>query len=86
METPKANILRVKNRVLNGGHDIPTEDIIRRFYRSKDMFWNVYRNIVDKWIVYYNSNEIFEEIADKETIYDDEKYQEFLKDLNANDR
>ncbi len=86
LETPKANILRVKNRVLNGGHDIPTEDIMRRFYRSKDMFWNVYRNIVDEWIVYYNSNEIFEEIADKETIYDDEKYQEFLKDLNANDR
>ena len=66
----------------NGGHDIPTEDIIRRFYRSKNMFWNLYKNIVDEWIIYYNSNEIFEEIADKDTIYDNEKYQEFLKDLN----
>jgi len=82
LETPQTNILRVKNRVLNGGHDIPTEDIIRRFYRSKNMFWNVYKNIVDEWIIYYNSNEIFEEIADKDTIYDNEKYQEFLKDLN----
>ena len=83
LETPKTNILRVKNRVLNGGHDIPTEDIIRRFYRSKDMFWYIYKEIVDEWIVYYNSNEIFEEIVDKDTIYDDEKYREFLKDLNA---
>ncbi len=82
LETPQANILRVKNRVLNGGHDIPTKDIIRRFYRSKNMFWNAYKDIVDEWIIYYNSNEIFEEIADKDTIYDNEKYQEFLKDLN----
>jgi predicted ABC-type ATPase len=82
LETPTTNILRVKNRVLNGGHDIPTKDIIRRFYRSKNMFWNIYKNIVDEWIIYYNSNEIFEEIADKDTIYDNEKYQEFLKDLD----
>ncbi len=82
LETPTANILRVKNRVLNGGHDIPTVDIIKRFYRSKNMFWNIYKNIVDEWIIYYNSNEIFEEIADKDTIYDNEKYQEFLKDLD----
>ena len=82
LETPKTNILRVKNRVLNGGHDIPTEDIIRRFYRSKNMFWNVYKNIADEWIIYYNSNEIFEEIADNDIIYDNEKYQEFLKDID----
>ncbi len=84
LETPRTNILRVQNRVLNGGHDIPTEDIIRRFYRSKNMLWNVYKNIVDEWIIYYNSNEIFEEIADNDTIFDDEKYQEFLKDINEN--
>jgi len=48
------------------------------------MLWNVYKNIVDEWIIYYNSNEIFEEIADNDTIFDDEKYQEFLKDINEN--
>ena len=35
LETPDTNIARVKNRVLNGGHHIPKEDIIRRYYRSK---------------------------------------------------
>jgi predicted ABC-type ATPase len=82
LETPKTNILRVKNRVLNGGHDIPTQDIIRRFYRSKNMFCNTYKKLVDDWIIYYNSNEVFEEIADKNIVYDNEKYHEFLKDID----
>lgn len=84
LETPQTNILRVENRVLNGGHDVPIVDIVRRFYRSKNMFWNIYKKIVNEWIVYYNSNEIFEEIVDKDTIFDNKKYQEFLKDLNEN--
>ncbi len=45
------------------------------------MFWNVYKDLVDEWIIYYNSNEVFEEIADQNKIYDNEKYQEFLKDI-----
>lgn len=39
---------RIKIRVLNGGHNIPKEDIIRRFYRSKKNFWNIYKNLVDE--------------------------------------
>ncbi len=46
------------------------------------MFWNIYKYIVDEWIIYYNSNEVFEEIADDSKIFDQEKYQEFLKDTN----
>jgi len=82
LETPDANVLRVANRVLNGGHDVPTDDIIRRYYRSKNLFWYRYKDQVDDWIIYYNSNEAFEEIADQTTIYDDEKYQEFLKEID----
>lgn len=81
LENPDTNISRVKNRVLNGGHHIPKDDIIRRYYRSKNMFWNSYKNMVDQWAIYYNSNEIFEEIADNENIYDTIKYEEFIKDL-----
>ena len=32
---------RIKIRVLNGGHNIPKEDIQKRFYRSKENFWNI---------------------------------------------
>ena len=33
---PERNIDRVSRRVLDGGHDVPTEDIIRRYHRSMD--------------------------------------------------
>ena len=78
---PESNISRVSHRVLNGGHHVPKDDIIRRFYRSKEMFMNVYKDLVDKWIMYYNSDEITEKIATDEMIFDNKKWLEFTKDL-----
>ena len=71
--------------MLNGRHHIPQDDIIRRYYRSKNMFWNIYKDLCDSWSIYYNSDEVFEEIADKSQIFDEIKYNEFLKDIDAND-
>ena len=45
---------RIKVRVLNGGHDIPHDDIVRRFYRSKENFGNIYKDLVDEWNLFYN--------------------------------
>ena len=45
------------------------------------MFWKIYKDKVDEWIIYYNSDEVFEEIADTSTIYDQEKFNEFKKDI-----
>jgi len=84
LENPNTNINRVKNRVLNGGHHIPKDDIIRRYYRSKDMFFNVYKNLVDSWSIYYNSDEIFEKIASNDKILDNQKYEIFCKDIKCN--
>jgi predicted ABC-type ATPase len=81
LENPDSNISRVKNRVLNGGHHIPKDDIIRRYYRSKKLFYEVYKDMVDSWSFYYNSNEIFEEIANDDEILDDDKYNDFLGDM-----
>jgi predicted ABC-type ATPase len=81
LEKPESNISRVSHRVLNGGHHVPKDDIIRRFYRSKEMFMYVYKDLVDKWIMYYNSDEITEKIATEVMIYDTKKWQEFMKDL-----
>jgi len=86
LENYEINILRVKNRVLNGGHHIPKDDIIRRYHRSKNMFYNTYKDLVDDWSVYYNTNDIFEEIANINVILDSEKYSELIKDLDANNR
>ena len=81
LEKPIANINRVATRVLRGGHHVPKDDIIRRFYRSRELFMYVYKDLVDKWIMYYNSDEISEKIATNEMIYDNKKWQEFIKDL-----
>jgi predicted ABC-type ATPase len=81
LEKPESNISRVSHRVLNGGYHVPKDDIIRRFFRSKEMFMNVYKDLVDKWIMYYNSDEITEKIATDEMIFDTKKWQDFTKDL-----
>ncbi|MBQ2644896.1 zeta toxin family protein [bacterium] len=47
-------IERVKKRVKNGGHNVPEEDIIRRYYKSVVRFWDNYKNIVDEWTLFYN--------------------------------
>lgn len=84
LENPQTNINRVKNRVLNGGHHIPQDDIIRRYYRSKNMFWNIYKDLCDSWSIYYNSDEIFEKIATNDKILDNQKYEIFYKDIECN--
>ena len=77
LEKPETNINRVAIRVIGGGHHVPKNDIIRRFYRSKEMFFKVYKDLVDYWEIYYNSNEIFEKVADANSVYDHEKMKEF---------
>ena len=44
LESNEENIYRVKNRVLNGGHDVPVDDIIRRYYSRRSLFYNTYKN------------------------------------------
>lgn len=84
LEIPQTNINRVKNRVLNGGHHIPQDDIIRRYYRSKNMFWNLYKDLSDTWSMYYNSDEVFEKIANNDKVLDEQKYKIFFKDIECN--
>lgn len=46
---------RVKQRVLQGGHDIPEIDQNRRFSRSLKNFLVDYRRAADAWILFNNS-------------------------------
>ena len=48
-------IERVKLRVALGGHNIPEEDIVRRFERSWINFHRVYKPLADSWIVFDTS-------------------------------
>ena len=80
---------RIKIRVLNGGHNIPKEDIIRRFYRSRENFNKIYKNLVDEWSLFYNGNSNYIKVAEfdnnKIEILDETMYNNFIKDF-INDR
>lgn len=73
------NILRVKNRVLNGGHDIPVEDIKRRYVRSRQLFIKLYKNIVDKYLIFFNGDDNYELVVEDEEVLDEDLYTLFLK-------
>ena len=48
---------RVKRRVAEGGHNVPEKDIRRRFDRSWRNFVEIYKDIVDAWVIFDTSAE-----------------------------
>lgn len=52
---PGLSLMRIKNRVSDGGHDVPGEDVLRRFARSLNNFFGTYKNMVATWMLFDNS-------------------------------
>lgn len=50
-------VQRVAERVRQGGHDIPEATIPRRFDAGIRLFFDVYRPLVDQWVVCDNSGD-----------------------------
>ena len=86
VETPLLSIERIKIRVLNGGHHVPDDDVIRRYMRSKINFWNTYRSLVDSWEIYDNSGKIFLPVCIGKgldyIILNNEMFETFREDLS----
>lgn len=51
-------IKRVQLRVAQGGHNVPTNVIIRRYYRGWENFQKYYKHMVDAWVIFDNSGDI----------------------------
>ena len=85
LKSPETCIARVRNRVSAGGHHVPTEDVVRRFYRSKRNFWYIYKDIVDEWSLFYNSGEQPQEVASGEgsqfTVRNVDYFKLFIQDI-----
>ena len=85
VETPLLSIERIKVRVQSGGHYVSDDNVLRRFSRSKINFWNLYRNLVDRWEMYDNSGKKFSPIAiGKDLDYiiiDNDMFDTFREDL-----
>jgi predicted ABC-type ATPase len=55
LQSPDIAIARVKERVRQGGHDVPETVIRRRFGAGLRNFKGIYRDLVDAWSYYDNS-------------------------------
>ena len=51
-------IMRVAERVRQGGHNIPKDTIKRRYENSLRNFFGLYQPIADNWYFYDNSNDL----------------------------
>ena len=57
LPTPEMAATRVRQRVAEGGHDVPELVIYRRFHAGWSNFEFIYRDLVDEWALYDNSGD-----------------------------
>ena len=57
LPTPEMAAARVRQRVAEGGHDVPEPVIRRRFHDGWSNFEFIYRNLVDEWALYDSSGD-----------------------------
>lgn len=55
LRSPALCLRRIRRRVQQGGHDIPPAAVQRRFPRSHENFWTLYRELSSSWFVFDNS-------------------------------
>lgn len=84
LESPQIAIQRVKKRVECGGHNIPENVIIRRYYRGLKNFKNLYLPLSDSWVIFDNSQLPTILVAEKKEsqspmIYDEKVYKQIIE-------
>jgi predicted ABC-type ATPase len=63
LPNPELAIQRVKARVRMGGHDVPEEDVRRRFFRSRQNFVKIYLPMATRWVIWNASVQFPTELA-----------------------
>jgi len=53
--SPDLAIARIKDRVADGGHHVPADDVRRRFIRGVNNFFGLYEPLADSWMIFDNS-------------------------------
>lgn len=86
LDSTELAIERVKQRVSEGGHDIPEETIVRRYYTGMKNFVTLYKDIVDYWMFFDNSKPDQELIAEgklgfDKVIYNKEKWLKIQENI-----
>ena len=55
LPSPELSIARIRERVREGGHNVPSEDVRRRYARGIHNFLELYEPILDSWMLFDNS-------------------------------
>jgi predicted ABC-type ATPase len=80
---PQLAIERIKERVSEGGHDVPAQDVRRRFNRSMTNFFELYQPLLNSWMLFNNAGVvpslISQNIAGKLTIFDEYRFSLIAK-------
>lgn len=81
LESTDLAIKRVQTRVEEGGHNIPIDTIVRRYYGGLKNLFDLYQNICDLILLYDNSKSRPELIFEKsngnsDIIYNNEKFKQ----------
>lgn len=80
--SPDLALARIKDRVAEGGHDVPAEDVRRRFGRGIYNFLHLYAPLVDTWMLFNNASARHVLIARKNgnsEVIDKEQFSVFQK-------
>jgi len=56
LKSPRLALRRIAVRVRQGGHNVPRDDVLRRYVRGWDNFQLIYRPLADEWAIYDNSD------------------------------
>ncbi|MCI9284553.1 MAG: zeta toxin [Muribaculaceae bacterium] len=78
LASPLQAIERVAHRVDEGGHNIPRDVIVRRYYRGLDNLKRLFMPKVDSWMLVDNSMGRQELVATNMGIIDKEKYDRII--------
>jgi len=85
--TVEMSLARVADRVLQGGHNIPEDDIRRRFRRGLHNLFDYYRPLLDSWTILDNSTRVpravAREIAGTLEVLDAEAYQRLTHEVEG---
>ena len=75
LNSPEVAIQRVAKRVSEGGHNIPTDVIRRRYQLGLHNFFNLYKDVVDTWTLVDNASNPRQIIAADGEIFNVELYK-----------
>ena len=80
---------RIAERVAQGGHDVPEDDVRRRFTRVVPVFWQQYRPLAHQTLLVFNGGESFSVVAEAQgdawDVYDDQMWTTFQSFLPTDD-